>query len=217
MNDYIEDEQMQEVYPVMEMGEDVRGANQRMEDEEESIVGLFNACLHASTLQRRSSGNDDAGDKKESGSASSEVWEDIRNWLRKHSVDEACEAAKMRGGVRDSTPLHLVCECSPPVDIVEVLLRCAPECARLVDANRRLPLHYACAKSSDAVVQMVWEVFEEGAACVDMDGRTPLHFALGRTENPISAEIASLLVLDGDLVSVNDNNGYIVSFTFYNI
>ena len=163
------------------------------------IKDLFEACLNARER------NDEAG------------WENIRIWLRQHTVEEASNAAKVSvgGDHGGSTPLHIICESSPPIDIVEVLLQCAPESLQVMGYNDRVPLHYACAKASAGVIKLLVKEFPDATHIQDADGRTPLHFALGRTEYPVSLEVASMLISSPELPRVGDDAGYLVSYDLW--
>lgn len=123
-------------------------------------------------------------------------WEEVREWFKEHSAQDAHDAALLMGE-SNVTSLHLACKYQCPVDIVTMLLQAAPETVKVEDSHGWLPLHYAAANlANDKVLQVLVETYPESTSIGDLKGRTPLHFslsALNAKENEMSTTRARLL------------------------
>jgi len=132
-------------------------------------------------------------------------WDAIRQWLRRHSAADARLAATQRGDY-DTTPLHLACRNCPPVDVVRMLVRAAPQTVRWADSFGWLPLHYACAnEAGEEVLVLLAEEFPDSKTWADKRKRTPLHFALGHTERPAGEDAVRLLSGTGAALFPDEN------------
>jgi hypothetical protein len=69
----------------------------------------------------------------------SELWDEVRQWLRAHGVDEITAAAE-RKDESDATVLHVACRECAPADVVEVMLVAAPDMAFWSDSSGWLPV-----------------------------------------------------------------------------
>lgn len=85
---------------------------------------------------------------------------------------------------RDSngdTILHWACFGSPPLDVIEAILRTCPELATLRNHKGYLPLHTACCyRASSLVIRILVQVYPESAGMTiesntEQGGSTPLH------------------------------------------
>eukprot|EP00957_Ditylum_brightwellii_P105571 8048467-Ditylum_brightwellii.AAC.1 len=95
------------------------------------------------------------------------TWDAIRKWLAAHSMPgEQVVAATYQGQYMTdkTTALHIVCKLqNPPTDIVQNLIRCAPETVAWADSNDWLPLHLACAfGASYDVIRLLVQAYPEG-------------------------------------------------------
>ena len=139
-----------------------------------------------------------------------DCWEEVRSWLRSHSITQAREAA-MITGENNVTPLYLACRNNAPIDIIEVLVGVAPKTVEMDNANGWLPMHTACHfGASLEVLRVLADAYPDSTHCVDLRGRTPLHFALGNIDRPISPA-AVLLLLTGGAGKCTDMGGMLVS------
>eukprot|EP00957_Ditylum_brightwellii_P122286 9325213-Ditylum_brightwellii.AAC.1 len=77
-----------------------------------------------------------------------ESWEQVRQWLRDHDSQVIQEEAQKHGD-HQTTALHHACRNCPPTDVIETMIRAAPDLVRWDDAFGWLPLHYACANGAD--------------------------------------------------------------------
>ena len=196
--------------------------------------------------------NNDYSNHSKGGAAHSNDWQPIREWLhamttsynedngmddlpedphqetRNQMLQAAILDARGRSG---ETVLHVACERSVPLDILEMLLSIyvpsqdedeePPTSAKsLLYQNQSgkslalcstidgwLPLHYACNyPNSYAVVERLVETFPEAKTHADLKGRTPLHFAM-REENMNRPEVVALLA---SAAGIADDNGILV-------
>ncbi len=148
----------------------------------------------------------------------------------KEARDNVLRAAILEArGRSGETVLHVACERSVPIDVLEILLGIEvppqeqqPTSAKslLYDNNSGrslalcstidgwLPLHYACNYPNEfSVVERLVETFPEAKTLADLKGRTPLHFAM-REENMNRPEVVALLAC---AAGIADDNGILVS------
>ena len=173
-------------------------------------------------------------------------WEPIRDWLEtmmpspsKNTDDEdvivsdndddnddddeksmILRAAVLEARERSTgqTVLHVACERSVPIDIVEILLSIVDkykykydieyDIVRCSTIDGWLPLHYACNYPNNyEVVRRLVEAYPESKNRQDLKGRTPLHFSM-REENMNRPEVVALL---SSASGIADDNGILVS------
>ena len=138
--------------------------------------------------------------------------DDEKSMILRAAVLEARE----RSG---QTVLHVACERSVPIDIVEILLSIVDkykykydieyDIVRCSTIDGWLPLHYACNYPNNyEVVRRLVEAYPESKNRQDLKGRTPLHFSM-REENMNRPEVVALL---SSASGIADDNGILVSF-----
>mmetsp|Transcript_15428 Transcript_15428/g.22553 ORF Transcript_15428/g.22553 Transcript_15428/m.22553 type:complete len:931 (+) Transcript_15428:124-2916(+) len=154
------------------------------------VTRLYTICEEASNRQG------EAGNRRNSLAASiqsvdvmSSTWDAIREWLAAHPMPGERAVAATYQGQFMTTALHIVCKLqSPPTDIVQDLIDCAPETVAWADSNDWLPLHLACAfGASYDVLSLLVQAYPEGRVAQDKRRRTPLHFAFGATRSEETA------------------------------
>ena len=72
-----------------------------------------------------------------------ELWDHVRQWLRARDPAETRAAVEYKGEF-DTTALHVACRNHPPVDVVEVMLRAAPDMIFWADSFGWLPVRFRC-------------------------------------------------------------------------
>lgn len=96
------------------------------------------------------------------------------------SPDLECELFDPQGPKKEDTPLKIAIKAAP-ASVVAALCHLGPEAVSLVDSRQRLPIHWACRRSSDdpetdKILQILIECYQEGLLHRDDGGRTPLHW-----------------------------------------
>ena len=133
-------------------------------------------------------------------------------------------------GRSGETVLHIACERSVPLDVLELLLSIEVSPNENEPRNKKdsvssgkslatcatidgwLPLHYACNYPNEyAVVERLVETFPEAKTHSDLKGRTPLHFAM-REENMNRPQVVALLAC---AAGIADDNGILVRQTSF--
>eukprot|EP00536_Pseudo-nitzschia_multiseries_P004495 jgi/Psemu1/253683/estExt_Genewise1Plus.C_740119 len=108
-----------------------------------------------------------------------QTWKAIRTyWLWAHETREERSFAAYSRGAGDLAPLHLICKLTnnPPTDIINEIVRSAPEVASWTDSHMWLPLHHACINgASTEVLKLLIGVYPGGKSSRDAHNRTPLH------------------------------------------
>ena len=142
--------------------------------------------------------------------------DDPHKETRERLLRAAVLEARGRSG---QTVLHVACERSVPIDVLELLLsviepnnvvgnKISSSLALCSTIDGWLPLHYACNYPNEyAVVERLAEAFPEAKTHADLKGRTPLHFAM-REENMNRPEVVALLAC---AAGIADDNGILVS------
>ena len=150
------------------------------------------------------------------------LWSDSFGWLPLHyacangasaSVVRVLLDAYPGGGVecdkRKRTPLHFaLCNTDLPAseEMARLLVRPFKDvsAASMEDEHAMLPIHYACAYgSSEEVLHLIIEGYDEGIHCVDFKGRTPLHFVMGNSDRENSVEVMKMLLELKDMSGVS--------------
>lgn len=138
---------------------------------------------------------------------SEEDWEDIRHWFQTNPIDVKKRAAEYVGDL-ETTPLHVVCKHSPPLDIIHELLNVSPDTIEWIDAFVWVPLHYASANGASVeVLRALTEACPSSRTAVDKRGRTPLHFAVGTMDRQASKEAVEILLSESGAARCADENG----------
>ena len=80
-------------------------------------------------------------------------WSNIRQWLETNAANhKRLKMAENYQSDYHTTPLHRILGSRTPLDIVEALIKHAPETVRNVDDGGRLPLHIACYRGASLEV-----------------------------------------------------------------
>jgi ankyrin repeat protein/serine/threonine protein kinase len=131
-------------------------------------------------------------------------WNLVLNYLQSHTLSNSeaptppfdsplppnsCPTVELEDQLLDSlrknpedTPLKIAVK-SAPSYIVAALCHLGPEATGMTDSRDRLPLHWACMRSSDGpetnrILQILIECNPDGLTHRDDNGRTPLHWLL---------------------------------------
>jgi ankyrin repeat protein len=110
-----------------------------------------------------------------------ESWNNIRQWLSCNKGHKKWfKAAACYQGKAKSTPLHTIVMTSPPpLDVVETLIKHAPETAQIRERGGGLPLHWACWYSvggaSLEIVRALVKAYPESVKMQDKRGWLPIH------------------------------------------
>ena len=112
------------------------------------------------------------------------------------NLDLAKELIDGQGPKREDTPLRIACRTAPS-NVIAALCHLGPEATRMPDSKGRLPLHWACRRSSedketDSVLAILVMAYPEALVYRDDDGRTPLHYLLWFHAHTRSAKIVEL-------------------------
>ncbi|KAL3924463.1 MAG: hypothetical protein SGILL_001035, partial [Bacillariaceae sp.] len=96
------------------------------------------------------------------------------------SPDLDCELFDPQGPKKEDTPLKIAVKAAP-AKIIAALCHLGPEAVSLVDGRQRLPIHWACRRSSDdpetdQVIEILIHAYPESLLHRDDGGRTPLHW-----------------------------------------
>lgn len=108
----------------------------------------------------------------------------------------ARELVDGQGAKREDTPLRIACR-TAPTNVVAALCHLGPDATRMTDSKGRLPLHWACRRSSqdketDSVLAILIMAYPEALVHRDDDGRTPLHHLLWFHAHTRSAKLVEL-------------------------
>jgi len=110
--------------------------------------------------------------------------------------DLARELVDGQGPKREDTPLRIACR-TAPTGVIASLCHLGPEATRMADSKGRLPLHWACRRSSDdketdSVLAILIMANPEALVHRDENGRTPLHYLLWFHAHTRSAKLVEL-------------------------
>jgi ankyrin repeat protein len=104
----------------------------------------------------------------------------LRKWLdNKKKYEDLLITAACYKDENNRTPIHALAAARAPSDLVERILKLAPETIKVQDKYGRFPLHWAliCNTSSD-VIYMLYEAYPKAAEVHNINERLPLHLAL---------------------------------------
>lgn len=166
-------------------------------------MGRFLGTLHKLADMAANSGNS---------AGANHHWTQITNYLEVHSIAHASktnpkfdsplppftsasrelerELLDQQGTKREDTPLRIVLRANSsvtiPSSIVAALLHLCPQAAQISDSRDRIPLHWACRRSSDPssgagretdkILKILITCYPQGLLHRDDGGRTPLHW-----------------------------------------
>lgn len=105
-------------------------------------------------------------------------WIPVRQWL--NSCISFREAACYQGydNRRYHTPLHIIVQKSPPLDVVKTIVTNVSETLKIQDVHGCLPIHVACySKASREVLQLLIQHYPDSLSRPDKSGRLPIHHA----------------------------------------
>ena len=96
------------------------------------------------------------------------------------SVELEVELFDQQGSKRDDFPLKIAVKAAP-AEVVAALCHLGPEAARMADNKGRLPIHWACRRSSedpetDKILRILAKCNPDSLLARDDAGRTPLHW-----------------------------------------
>jgi ankyrin repeat protein len=107
-------------------------------------------------------------------------FDDIQEWFdnNKNNQGLLIQAANYIDEKYNFTPLHYLLHEHPPSDLVERILRVAPDTIKVQDKYRQLPLHIALDnKASIDVIKLLIQAYPKAAEVQDNFGYLPLHYA----------------------------------------
>jgi len=116
----------------------------------------------------------------------------IRRWLddRKDDKKRFKDAVTYQRNYR--TPLHQILYQRPPLDIIMMMIKHAPEILKISDESGLLPIHYACQNhASLEVVMALVKGYPESLTVKNNRGRLPLYVAC---TNGATLEVVAFLV-----------------------
>ena len=109
-------------------------------------------------------------------------------------------ALTYQGGYGNNTPLHAILFTSvgfksPPVDIIQMMIKYAPEVLEMKNINGWLPIHSACIDGASLeVVQCLLTASPSTIKVEDNDGRIPLHHACNRYGDVYLLDVLNFLI-----------------------
>ena len=121
-----------------------------------------------------------------------EAWENIRQWRDKNEDNEMLlKKAVSYRNINKEMPLHFILKRNPPMDIMELLLKYAPDSVKIKDRHGCFPLLIACSHGASLdVIEALLTAFPI-AARETSRYNFPLHAALS---SKASFEVIKLLV-----------------------
>ena len=124
-------------------------------------------------------------------------WNAIRQWLNSNKDDSARikAAANYQDDFLKMTPVHLMVQKRPPLDVVQMIVKHAPESLRLTDRNAgAVALHLACFnRASLEVVKALAEAYPASLLAAGTRGCLPLHTACAPTSDRRNLEVISFV------------------------
>lgn len=99
-------------------------------------------------------------------------WDSVvqRIWTHPHEI-------LIMGKSNGQNSLHSACMRYPPIEVIQEMLRVAPEAALQQNRDGETPLHLASYSASEEVQAMLLEAAPQAMLMQDRYGDTPLHFA----------------------------------------
>ena len=119
----------------------------------------------------------------------------VRQWLKANKDDDdRLNAAITYHGNLNLTPLHLIMFIKPPLDIIQTIIKYAPEVLKMKDITGRLPIHRACLHGASLeVIQAPLMASPDTIKVTDTDGWLPLHSACWN--NDVSLDVLNLMII----------------------
>ena len=117
----------------------------------------------------------------------------IREWLETNKNDDnRLKASITYQGLANDSPLHfLLCTC-PPLDIIQTIIKYAPEVLIMKNNFGWLPIHYACLRGASLeVIQALLTASPDTIKVRDNYGWLPLHLAC---QNDASLNVLNFLI-----------------------
>mmetsp|Transcript_13896 Transcript_13896/g.20512 ORF Transcript_13896/g.20512 Transcript_13896/m.20512 type:complete len:1875 (-) Transcript_13896:46-5670(-) len=112
------------------------------------------------------------------------LWDVSLNAIKNRSTD--IMTWLMRDGVK-LLPIHVACESTCPVGIIEAFLDYSPQCLQYTTSKGSLPLHLLCANENflldEDFILKIMEAFPESLFRADQSNRTPLEILYSLPEN----------------------------------
>ena len=108
-----------------------------------------------------------------------EDFDRIRQWLNTNKDDNnSLIAALTYQGYQNVTPLLRISYKLPPLDIIQIIVKYAPEVLKMKDDTGVLPIHLACeSRVSLEVIQALITASPDTIKIEDSRGRLPIHWA----------------------------------------
>ncbi len=135
-------------------------------------------------------------------------WIALRQWL--NSCISFREAACYQGynTRRYHTPLHIIVQKSPPLDVVKTVVTNVSETLKIQDEHGCLPIHVACySKASREVLQLLIQHYPDSLSRTNKSGRLPIHHAC---IYKASLEVLNLLIENyPDGLKVKDDGNFL--------
>ena len=121
------------------------------------------------------------------------AWRQLRQWLSFYQNDkQRFKEAAAYPNTFNWTPLHVLVSRSPPLDVVETLVKHAPETLRMKTVEGDLPLHIACGqRASPEIIKILVAAYPESVRVTNNAGGLPLHFVC---YNRHSLDVLNLLL-----------------------
>ena len=118
----------------------------------------------------------------------------IRQWLMTNKDNvKKLKASMTYQDADEKTPLHLILCDHPPLDIIQIFIKYAPEVLQMEDITGSLPIHVACYyKASLEVIQALLTASPDTIKVTDTDGWLPLYNACYVHDS--SLEVLNLLI-----------------------
>ena len=121
------------------------------------------------------------------------AWSQLREWLSFYKNDKKrFKEAAAYPNTFNWIPIHVLVSRSPPLDVVETLVKHAPETLRMKTSEGDLPLHIACGqRASPEIIKILVAAYPESVRITNNAGGLPLHFAC---YNRNSLDVLNLLL-----------------------
>lgn len=138
----------------------------------ESLEMPSNDCTLQSALEKRNLRDFPTMLMKLLNETQDDNWDSVvqRIWTHPHEI-------LIMGKSNGQNSLHSACMRYPPLEVIQEMLRVAPEAALQQNRDGETPLHLASYSASEEVQAMLLEAAPQAMLMQDRYGDTPLHFA----------------------------------------